>query len=521
MAAVPRRRLVIHLFLLVALFAFPVAATRRKPRSPARSPIRRAACCPASRSPPCTKRPATLRSRHRRARGVSHARAHRELPVHGARWPASPMRHAPGVPVAVGQTVTINLQLAPSGLAGIGDGHRRGAAPRRHHARASAPTSRRRRWRSCRSTAATGRTWRCWRSATASTRSAPTRSPPKAAGTYQVNVDGQQVTYWGGGLGNVQPRFSRDAIAEFEFIANRFDATQGRSQGIQINAVTKGGTNNYQGTVRRLLPRRQPERRRQHRQPRAAVLESAAQRDARRPDHAGQVPLLRQLRVRARAVDARCSRRRIPQFNLEFTEPAQGAQVGPAARLPVHAELPRDGPRRACGRTTSSSTRAFSATSTNHPSFLVQTYRDSDQIQLDADAGARQQGRQRVQDGIRRDSGTANRRGSRGRTIRPRAPTASRTARPIITFNGFRFGPPGSVPQEIQQGKLSFRNDFTISVNKAGRHDLKIGGEYIKNSWWLMICRDCTGIYDAQGGAAAGELRSNSSRPGTIRIPGT
>jgi hypothetical protein len=70
----------------------------------------------------------------------------------------------------------------------------------------------------------------------------------EGAGTYQVNVDGQQVTYWGGGLGNVQPRFSRDAIAEFEFIANRFDATQGRSQGIQINAVTKGGTNNYLGT---------------------------------------------------------------------------------------------------------------------------------------------------------------------------------------------------------------------------------------------------------------------------------
>ena len=53
----------------------------------------------------------------------------------------------------------------------------------------------------------------------------------------------------------MQARISRDAIAEFEFISNRFDATQGRSSGIQINAVTRGGTNTPSGLVRRLLPR--------------------------------------------------------------------------------------------------------------------------------------------------------------------------------------------------------------------------------------------------------------------------
>jgi hypothetical protein len=51
------------------------------------------------------------------------------------------------------------------------------------------------------------------------------------------------------------------------------------------------------------------------------------------------------------------------------------------------------------------------------------------------------------------------------------------------------------VPQEIQQGTWSFRDDFTISYNARGRHDMKIGADYIKNSFWLMICRDCTGIY--------------------------
>jgi len=43
---------------------------------------------------------------------------------------------------------------------------------------------------------------------------------------FQLNVDGLQVTS-NLGTGN-QSRYSNDAIAEFQFISNRFDATQGR-----------------------------------------------------------------------------------------------------------------------------------------------------------------------------------------------------------------------------------------------------------------------------------------------------
>ena len=62
---------------------------------------------------------------------------------------------------------------------------------------------------------------------------------------YQLNMDGQQVTQQMG-IGG-QPLYSRDAIAEFQFISNRFDATQGRSSGVQVNAVTKSGTNTLSG----------------------------------------------------------------------------------------------------------------------------------------------------------------------------------------------------------------------------------------------------------------------------------
>src|SRR5258705_559273 len=65
---------------------------------------------------------------------------------------------------------------------------------------------------------------------------------------FQLNLDGQQVT----NLVAVdfgQPRYSRDAIGEFEFVSNRFDASQGRSSGIQVNAITKSGTNTPSGSV--------------------------------------------------------------------------------------------------------------------------------------------------------------------------------------------------------------------------------------------------------------------------------
>jgi hypothetical protein len=67
---------------------------------------------------------------------------------------------------------------------------------------------------------------------------------------FQLNLDGQQVTAtqtYAGSIG--QPKFSRDSIGEFELVSSRFDATQGRSIGTQVNAVTKAGTNEYSGSM--------------------------------------------------------------------------------------------------------------------------------------------------------------------------------------------------------------------------------------------------------------------------------
>lgn len=66
---------------------------------------------------------------------------------------------------------------------------------------------------------------------------------------FQLNLDGQEITQQVAGGGFGQPRFSREAIAEFQVITNMFDITQGRSLGIQVQAISRSGTNNVDGSV--------------------------------------------------------------------------------------------------------------------------------------------------------------------------------------------------------------------------------------------------------------------------------
>jgi len=46
-----------------------------------------------------------------------------------------------------------------------------------------------------------------------------------------------------------QPRFSPDAISQFQVITNRFDATLGRSAGVAVNVQSKTGTNQIHGSA--------------------------------------------------------------------------------------------------------------------------------------------------------------------------------------------------------------------------------------------------------------------------------
>ena len=68
-------------------------------------------------------------------------------------------------------------------------------------------------------------------------------------GAALVTMDGQQVSGQTSYLGGMrQPKFSRETIAEFEQVSARFDATKGKSQTVQVNTVSKSGTNIFAGS---------------------------------------------------------------------------------------------------------------------------------------------------------------------------------------------------------------------------------------------------------------------------------
>jgi hypothetical protein len=66
---------------------------------------------------------------------------------------------------------------------------------------------------------------------------------------FSLNLDGQtinQALCCSSNFG--QPGISRDAIAEFQIITNLFDVTMGRSTGIQVQAISRAGTNRTNGS---------------------------------------------------------------------------------------------------------------------------------------------------------------------------------------------------------------------------------------------------------------------------------
>ncbi len=66
-------------------------------------------------------------------------------------------------------------------------------------------------------------------------------------GKFQITMDGLQVSQDSVGSSFGQPRFSQDAIAQFQIITNRFDATAGRSAGLYVNTQSKSGSNQMHG----------------------------------------------------------------------------------------------------------------------------------------------------------------------------------------------------------------------------------------------------------------------------------
>jgi hypothetical protein len=325
-----------------------------------------------------------------------------------------------------------------------------------------------------------------------------------ALGTVQLNIDGLQVTNnCCPGTGR-QPSFGRDAIAEFQFISNRFDATQGRSSGAQVNVITKSGTNTTSGTFSGYFrsDRLNAEDFVQHRvlpysnQQVSTTIGGPIRRDRmhyffnyefeREPStvtHNSPYPSFN--------VDVYSVRRQHkPMARVDD-------QLSNKMRLSVSAYAWRD-------FQPNDPTQATIGGAVNHPANQISynKYAEAVQGRLTRVISNRMVNEVKV--------GFAGNRWKQDPTIQWNATTGLAAARnplaserhlpPVITLRGYNIGGGTNFPQHIGQKVYTFRDDFSFSGNMGGRHDLRTGGEYLNYLTWHDWCNFLRGNLIADNG---------------------
>lgn len=316
---------------------------------------------------------------------------------------------------------------------------------------------------------------------------------PTAAGigTFQLNVDGQQVTGNCCGDGR-QPTFSRDAIAEFVFLSSRFDAVQGRSAGIQVNVITKSGTNSTSGTFsgyfrddkmnaadfiqQRVLPY-------SNQQLSATVGGPIIQdrfhyfgvyefeREPATITHDSPWPSFNIDLASNRKIHKAATR-----ADVQFSSQTRLSLTGnlSADLMPIDPTLTGGGSR--------------------HPSQAVRQNRYSQAAQASLTHVLSARAVNTVRGGWSANSWiiepVINWTPTTGLGL-ARSPVS--TYPPNIDLTGYQIGPQQNYPQHIGQDVYSVRDDFTLSYEAGGRHDLRTGGEYLKYLMWHDWCNFLNG----------------------------
>jgi Carboxypeptidase regulatory-like domain/TonB dependent receptor len=308
---------------------------------------------------------------------------------------------------------------------------------------------------------------------------------------FQINLDGQQVT---GQLGpGGQPRFSRDAIAEFQFISNRFDATQGRSSGVQVNAITKSGSNlmtgMFGGYFRNskwsapdpVLNRVVPLKNQQY----SATLGGPIIKD--RLHYFGAYEYEHEPRTTF-------SNTAWPSFNVALSGVRSvklgsvrlDYQLSPKSRLMFKGNLTKQW-------------TPFDDLGANHPAATGTTDQFADALVGQWTRVIGSNATNQVQLGY---SGF----GFKNANLTTwshhwRAADGINTGSPRITFTGFSIVGNTNYPRYQLQDVWSARDDYNLSYEAKGRHDLKAGGEFLWDKKVSFNCANCMGIIDARQGA--------------------
>ena len=315
----------------------------------------------------------------------------------------------------------------------------------------------------------------------------------RSQGMFQVNVDGQQVTQLNCCQQN-QPGFSRDAIAEFEFVASRFNATQGRSAGVQVNAVTKSGTNTPGGTLSGYF--------------RDANLNAADFIQNRVLPYSNQQVSgtfggpIRRDRIHffgnyeyEREPQTYSSSSPFPSFNFDLNGTRRvdnggvrvDVQFSPQTRLTVRGQgwkyaTPFDS--------------RFTGGATLHPSAIAHTDRYSYQAQGTLTQVLSNRTVNEVKGGYTTIEWVTNVDVKWAGGAFPDTQVLSGGSQ-RINLRGFSIGTPTNLPQNLAISNAWVRDDYSTSYEMGGRHDLKLGGEYLYNYNFLDWCSFCNGAIDA------------------------
>ena len=312
-------------------------------------------------------------------------------------------------------------------------------------------------------------------------------------GSGQLNLDGQQVTTAiVSETGDGQPSFSKDAIAEFQFITNRFDATQGRSTEMQVNVITKSGTNTFAGSGSAYF---------RHDNFNAAdhVVGEVLPYQNQQLSGTFGGPIMRdKLHFFANYEYEREPKTKVhttpwPAFNLSFypTDTANIAGVRTDSQFSSRTRLTlrynnydRSNPCFTCGGT------GHPSTDEGQDFYGHQVYGHLTQVLGSAALNEIKVGWNRS-----------------GYFIYPivqnPAPYAAITRQlgaPQYQLLNISFG--SSDMSDTYQDIWQFRDDFTFSFTARGRHDVKLGGEYLYTSTDLYWCNtaNCLGTTVADRG---------------------
>jgi hypothetical protein len=328
--------------------------------------------------------------------------------------------------------------------------------------------------------------------ANAVTESATPRN--SSGGESQLNVDGQQVTQMTccqDSFGN--PRYSKDSIAEFEVITTRFDASQGHSGGAMVNAITKSGTNRFAGSLSGYF-----------RHDRFNAKDFVAKRVLPYQDQQVSTTFggpIRKDRLHfffnyeyEREPQTKIFTTPFPLFNREdllseiwlYTTGLRfDYQVNPRTRVMAKGyRYYRDLPVFQAGGAdrTISNANASEKNSDSLFGTLTQTFGSNLVNELKGGYNSYFSGTWAY---VEKDRFKAD-------WNHPGAPS--------IQLNGLWLGGPSNLPQRWWDTSYQLRDDLTMLFSKRGRHELKIGGEFLQTSINLIWMQQVRGTLTAIGG---------------------